>query len=165
MTVSAVVLRPAEPADSDRLFEWVNDPDTRASSFRSERISLEEHRIWYEAALADPLRRVFIAEVPSGPAVGSVRFEPIGRDPARAEIAINLAPRQRGRGLAVPLLEAALQAALGCGLRLVVARIRSENARSVRVFEKAGFRRRGSERVLGCSALRYELRLREQASS
>jgi RimJ/RimL family protein N-acetyltransferase len=152
---AGVLLRKARPGDCRLVFEWANDPETRAASFHSRRISLEEHELWFAESLREERRRLRIAEIDGAP-VGLVRFDRFGADETVAEIAINLAPEQRGRKLAVPVLLAAKAAAASFGFRTLVARIRPENERSVRAFERAGFEFVSRERVAGQSAFRYE---------
>lgn len=46
-------LRKMEPADKDLLFKWVNNAEVRKSAFRTDAISYEEHKRWFEALKAD----------------------------------------------------------------------------------------------------------------
>ena len=155
MDPAAVSLRPARPDDCRLVFDWANDPATRAASFHSEVIAFEDHARWYEGSLGGTRRYLRIAELDAAP-VGLVRFDRLDADETRAEIGINLAPEHRGRRLAVPILLAATEEASALGLRTVVARIRPENAPSIRAFERAGYRFVAEERVSGFEAFRYE---------
>jgi RimJ/RimL family protein N-acetyltransferase len=152
--VSEVVLRPARAEDCRRVFEWATDPDTRAASFHTDPIPWEDHERWYAASLASESRHLRIAESDGTPA-GLVRLDRTEDDEA-VEIGINLAPARRGRGLAVPMLLAALAEARTLGFTRVVARIRPDNLRSIRAFERAGFAFAREERVNGSEARRYE---------
>lgn len=152
-----VVLRSARPSDCRMVFQWTNDPQTRAASFHSDPIGFSEHEGWYLESLQGQERRLMIAEDETGAPMGMARFD--YQDRETAEIGISVAPDRRGRGLSYPLVRAALKAALSQGLNTVIARIRPDNQRSIRVFEAVGFVRVGEEEVAGAAALRFELRL------
>lgn len=55
------------------------------------------------------------------------------------DISINLAPKFRGQGLAVPILEATSTVLKNNGISQIIAEIRSNNFRSISSFEKAGY--------------------------
>lgn len=121
-------LRKATMDDARRLFDWHNDPATRAASVNRDPVAWEDHLAWLEASLANPLREILIAE--DGVPLGTVRLD---KD-VRTELSITLAPAARGHGLAAPLIALASQ-----GIGPVVARIRPDNAASRKAFLKAGF--------------------------
>lgn len=135
----SVRVRPATPDDGDRLLAWANDPLTRAAGFHPGSIEPAEHRVWLAARLASPSTRLFIGLVDDQP-VGQVRFE---RDEdGGAEVSIAVAPEARGRGLGRRLLDAGLDAARSdssFAVHSFVARIRPDNAASIRLFGGAGF--------------------------
>jgi RimJ/RimL family protein N-acetyltransferase len=147
----AIRIRSATLADARFLFRLRNDPVTRQNSFQQRKLEFSDHRAWLRARLADPKRRVtlFIASVagPGGATVpiGLVRFDGAERS-NRAEISIALAARFRGRGFAAPMLRRALGRAPSW-IERVLARVRVENAASVRAFERAEFRRHGGVRA------------------
>jgi UDP-4-amino-4,6-dideoxy-N-acetyl-beta-L-altrosamine N-acetyltransferase len=63
------VLRSATDHDRDRVLRWRNHPVVRAASLTRHEISAQEHAAWWNAALADPTRRVLVyerREVPAG---------------------------------------------------------------------------------------------------
>ena len=74
-------LRRAGPDDCATLWEWANDPLTRAQSFSPTAIPWDSHVAWFEARLADPASRPLPGRRPGG----SGRPRPPG------------APRDRGR--------------------------------------------------------------------
>ncbi len=121
-------LRPATLDDARRLFEWRNDPVTRAMSVHRDPVAWDDHLAWLEASLANPLRRILIAE--DGVPLGTVRLD---RD-IRTEVSITLAPSARGHGRAAPILRLATE-----GRGPFIARIRPDNPASRRAFEAAGF--------------------------
>ena len=69
-----LILRPAVLQDAELLLRWRNDPATRAASHNTAEIGGEEHRQWLLRLLADPCRRLFIAEE-NGVPVGTARAD------------------------------------------------------------------------------------------
>jgi RimJ/RimL family protein N-acetyltransferase len=131
------MLRPARPDDAPRLLEWANDPATRAASFDRAEISWREHVAWLAAVLADPDRRLWIAEE-EGVALGQVRVD---RAPGGfGVVSIGLAPGARGRGIGRAVLLMGLAAAAReLGIRRARAVVMGANLPSRRLFEGAGF--------------------------
>lgn len=117
------------------LFEWRNDPDTRAHSLTSEPVAWDDHVAWLERAIADPRRALYVAEDDLGP-LGTARLD---EDPPPPVISVTIAPERRGEGLAAPLI-AALAELRGPP---IVAIVKPGNERSMRAFVRCGFRRAG----------------------
>jgi len=134
--VGSVTLRLAEPGDRDLILLWANEPATRAASFHPAIIDLAVHERWFAARLASPDGRIWIGEMDGRP-IGQVR---VIRIAGRGEISISLAAEVRGRGLARPLLTAALaETERDLGLRTFVAAVRHGNAASLALFRGADF--------------------------
>jgi RimJ/RimL family protein N-acetyltransferase len=113
-------------------------------------VAAADHRTWLRRVLADPDRRLLVAEH-AGTPVGTVRFD---RDGDAWEVSITVAPAARGRGLAVPVLlaaerdlgrvtEAATDGADG-GVT-VRASVHRDNAASTALFRRAGYRPAGAD--------------------
>lgn len=130
--------RPATPADAGLLLTWRNEPAVREMSRSSRPIGLAEHRAWLTGVLADPARTLLVAELEGRP-VGTLRFD---REGGRAEISVALDPQERGGGLGTQAIRETteLQLAADSTLREVVAEVQSRNLRSLRAFERAGYR-------------------------
>ena len=138
--MTPVTLRRATREDRDLLLAWRNDPVTRAASFNSDEVTPDEHDEWLVRKLADRDCALLVAE-DEGEPVGQVRFDRRG---ATAEVDIAVAPARRGRGLGTELLRlAAPTARRALGVERVTARVKHDNAASLRAFEKAGFERTG----------------------
>lgn len=139
-------VRPAGSDDADRLLAWANDPLTRAAGFHLRPIGVAEHRAWLAGRLASASTRLFVGLVDEEP-VGQVRLE---RDEAGVvEVSISVAPEARGQGVGRRLLDAGLEAGRtdpSFAAGTFVARVRSDNAGSLRLFDRAGFRE--VERIL-----------------
>ena len=131
-------LRPADPSDAEDLLAWRNDPETRANSHRTGPVDPATHEVWLAQALADPNRRLWIAEA-AAVKVGTVSV--VRLDDGRIEFSITVAPRWRGRGLGSAMLQAGIAEAqrLWPGAPLL-ASIRTTNLASCRLFERCGFR-------------------------
>jgi RimJ/RimL family protein N-acetyltransferase len=131
-------LRPAGSGDRELLLTWANDAATRAASFHPAHIDGATHEAWFAERLAKSDGRLWIGVVDGRP-IGQIRVD---RDAeGRGEVSISVAEEERGRGFARPLLLAGMAAAAReLGLTNLVALVRSENARSLALFRKAGFR-------------------------
>jgi RimJ/RimL family protein N-acetyltransferase len=136
-----ITFRPAVASDSEDLYEWRNDPDSRGASGSQKPVPRAEHDIWFSAAISSRDRIIYLAvDSGSGASVGMCRFD-IDREALTAEVSINLDPARRGAGLAYPILDGAIarfRMDSGSALRLT-ATIRSTNKASARIFRKAGF--------------------------
>lgn len=137
-----MIVRPARAEDADLLLAWANDPVTRAASFHSGQIERATHLDWLARVLASPRIRLLIGEEDGVP-VGQVRFEL--SDDGTASGGISVAPDRRGQGLGRALLEAGVAAVRSdpaFASAPLVARVRVNNERSLRLFASVGFQRR-----------------------
>jgi len=133
-------LRRANPEDVDLLFNWVNDPITRAMSRSSASIPWETHKIWFEAKLQDDNAVIWIGMVEDQP-VGQVRVDHTG---AGAEVDVSVDAEHRGRGIGTALLKA-LVALSPFGGTLLYAEVKRENLGSIGAFLSAGFIENGGD--------------------
>ena len=131
-------VRHARLSDEALLLTWANDPETRRNSFSSDPISAEDHRRWFYSRLRDLEGcRLYVVETEDGIPIGQVRFE--RRDTAW-EISYSLASQFRKRGLARPLLKAALlKMRSEYPGALVLGRVKPENLPSRKIFESLDF--------------------------
>lgn len=125
-----VTLRPATADDAERLFDWRNDPDTRANSGDTREIDWPEHVAWLNRALSDPARRIFIVEAVGRP-VGTIRAD---RRNDIWELSWTVAPEARGRGFGRTMVRTLIGRLSGT----IHARVRRENGPSRRIAEAAG---------------------------
>jgi L-amino acid N-acyltransferase YncA len=136
-----MLVRPATKGDSRDLWEWRNDPLTRAMSVNTALVSWEAHQAWYADILNDEQHVVLIGEMADAK-LGMCRFDIVG---PKAEVSINLNPSMRGRGLSVPFLKLAVDFFADTHRRPLVATIRTCNTASIRCFEDSGFVQIGRE--------------------
>jgi UDP-2,4-diacetamido-2,4,6-trideoxy-beta-L-altropyranose hydrolase len=147
----AAVLRmlPVTVAHRTLLWQWVNDPQTRAASFNSEPIGWDEHVSWLDGKLADPRSALLLGVDGQGRPVGHVRFD---RSGSEATISVHVDPALRGKAWGSALiLRACEEAAAGDGA--VHAYVKAGNWASERAFLRAGFVAVGAASVRGQEAL------------
>jgi UDP-2,4-diacetamido-2,4,6-trideoxy-beta-L-altropyranose hydrolase len=141
---AGVSLRRATAADSRRLWELRNEETVRRVSFGTEPIPFESHERWFGARRADG-GTIFLVSAPGAADAGYVRFDTVDGE---AQVSVALAPGARGRGLGPAALRAALVAFRAAGRpEPVVALVRTDNARSLHAFRRAGFVPRGERRL------------------
>lgn len=130
LPVAQVALRPAAPEDVSILYDWRNDPVTRAYSKNTSEIGWDEHVAWFAASLRNPDRRIFIA-TDADASIGVIRGD---RGPLGWTLSWSVAPNWRGRGV----LKLMIQAILGQLSGVVRAEIKSANIASMRAARSAG---------------------------
>jgi UDP-2,4-diacetamido-2,4,6-trideoxy-beta-L-altropyranose hydrolase len=161
MREAEIGLRRAETGDSERLFQWANDPVARAASFSGAPIPWDDHRRWLEAKLADPACVLFVGTTSTGDALGTVRFE---REAASAIVSTTVDPSWRDRGYGAALIRAACRAYLaGPSPETIEAYVKEENEASRRAFLAAGFDEDGRSQRSGVAARRLVLSRTEAA--
>lgn len=130
-----LVARPATLDDAGILFDWRNELETRRASHAQGPLSWDAHREWLGATLSDPERLLLVVQHGTE-SVGTVRW-----DAARDgwTVSLTMAPAFRGRGWARALLRAGEDALPGGGPTRLKAEIRADNARSLRLFARAGY--------------------------
>lgn len=149
-------LRRPESNDCHLLWEWANDPATRAVSFSTQPIALEEHARWFAAKLADSRCFFFIAEDDEGTPVGQARFEVNGDE---AIISVSVDIRFRGGGYGSELIRLASRELFrAANVELVHAYIKPDNPASTRAFENACYHNAGVATVGDHEALDFILR-------
>lgn len=137
------MLRPATSDDAARLLEWRNDADVVRFSLTGRPVPPIDHDAWLAARLARPDARLWIAEE-AGEPVGQVRVD-LEREAGTVSIAV--APSHRGRGVGTGMLGALLLAMKDdAEVRTLLATVHTENAASLRAFERAGFHDTGRRR-------------------
>lgn len=156
--VQRVQLRAVERQDCRLLWELANEPTARASAFSCEYISWENHVNWFDRKLSDPGCSMFIVTDADGREVGQVRFDRC--DATTLEIDVTIAHEHRRRGVGAAAIESASRAVLRAviDVSVIMARIKLNNAASIRAFEKARFVRTGEEIVGGQQTVRMVLR-------
>jgi UDP-2,4-diacetamido-2,4,6-trideoxy-beta-L-altropyranose hydrolase len=157
LTGEPLRLRAMRVADRQRVWGWANDPDARAASFSSLPIPWERHVAWFAERSADGAGPFWLAIDELDEPVGQIRFSLSEKN--RAEVHLTVARGRRGRGLGTAIVRLATRRLFATtDVAVVLARVRTENAASLRLFAHAGFGRDGTEVVRGVTAQRLILR-------
>ena len=137
MSEETTTLRAVARADAKTLFDWVNSPDTRAVSLRSqEPVPWEHHLAWLDERLNDPDTAMWIAEKGDLP-LGQVRLQ---YGESGLEVSIFVSTDARKLGVARYLLQQAKKrAAKRWPNKTLIARVKPDNQASLRLFEGVGY--------------------------
>lgn len=135
-----MIFRKATKQDSDILFEWRNDPETKANSSNTGLIKRDEHEAWLDKTLQNPNRILFIVEE-NREAVGTMRADKLSEEDSY-ELSWTVAPEARGRGLGKKMLMQGVENFKGSNLKAV---IKKENIASIKMAEFAGFTKESEE--------------------
>lgn len=132
-----IYLRKATSEDMKMLFDWANDEDVRRNSFNSNKITWEEHKVWFERLMKDENQYQYILMVDNIPA-GQIRLNCVD---GKAEIGYSIAPKYRGRGLGTKIIELAKEETEANikEINMLVAKVKPENAASEKCFERCHF--------------------------
>lgn len=132
-----ILFRSATINDSEDLLAWRNDAVTRACFRSTGVVERADHETWmkYNVVNGYPMHIVMIAASDIGN-IGVVRFDADKGDVMTYETSIIVAPNQRGKGMATPMLRDACSFMPDSAL---TAEIRTGNYLSRRIFEACGF--------------------------
>jgi len=131
-------LRSAKKHDCEVIWKWRNDKTTRKYSFNTEFIPFEKHKRWFENVLKDENRKILMVEE-DGNTFGVVRLD-INPKNQIAEININIAPQERGKGLGLLGIKNTCRYVFeSLNIKEIVAKIKKENIASTKMFFRAGF--------------------------
>lgn len=145
MLAGTLSVRPATADDARLMFDWRDDPATRAVSRESGALEWDSHVAWLERVLADPARLLFVGEIGGRP-VGVIRFDFSNDNRApnnRAEVSLYLDPALHGIGLGPALLLAGEAAA---GPETVDATVLEDNRPSQALFARCGYEQAASDK-------------------
>jgi RimJ/RimL family protein N-acetyltransferase len=141
--MTSLTIRPASQLDSRDLFEWRNDPQTRAVSLSMNEVLWEDHERWFTASTENPNRHIYICRAildGAEESIGMVRFD-VDQSGGDAEVSINLNPSARGKGFGARVLAKSVEQFLSDQphVHQLTAQIRDTNEASVAIFAKVGF--------------------------
>ncbi len=119
-----------------KLFDWRNDPETRANSFAGEPVAWEGHIAWLQRTLENPKRHLLISKDDVGNSIGTVRFDLL--DNSSYEISWTVAPEWRGKGAGKEMIADALTLPFLSGKK-IKALIKSDNKASQHIAEATHF--------------------------
>ena len=149
-------IRLVSSQDKDDLYFIANDPTVRANALNSHSISYDEHCAWFERTLSSGIP-FYIVEY-KGKTCGYVRFSLDGQT---ATTSIAFAADSQGKGLGLWGLKAAMnRLAADAELSDIEAIVIAENARSSKMFQKAGFHLQKRYRENGKDLILFSFPLR-----
>ncbi|RLC84789.1 MAG: N-acetyltransferase [Chloroflexi bacterium] len=143
-----VRLRPIERDDLPRYVEWFADPEVRRYLALYLPFSLAQEERWFENLLERLERRedvVLAIETAEGVHIGNVGLHRIDWRNRNAELGIAIGERSYwNQGYGTDAIRTLLGLAFReMNLHRVFLRVDADNARGIRCYEKAGFRREG----------------------
>lgn len=127
------IFREIKREDCFKIYEIANDDLVRLNSFNTDKIQLNEHKIWFDNILKNNNIKFFILEYEKE-IIGQVRFD---FDEDFPVISISLNPKFRGLGLATFLLEKSINE---IDAEKIVAYIKKTNIKSIKLFENFNFK-------------------------
>lgn len=130
-------LRPAAPADRERVLAWRNDESTRRHALDPTPIDAARHAAWFAERLNEGHGALLIGEDARGP-VGVLRYDVRG---AAARVSVYLVPERHGEGLGALLLHAGHRwlATNRPAVRTIEAEVLADNRASQLAFAEAGY--------------------------
>lgn len=150
-------LRKATAEDKKLIFDWANDPETRACSFNSEPIAWEDHDKWYDKKMADDKSRMYILMDFFKP-LGVVRID--YDEQGQGEISYSIARDERGQGLGTKMLMLLEKQMAKEENKELVAHVKSDNEASRKIFRTLAYEEKSED-----SMVTYTKRAGSMASS
>jgi UDP-2,4-diacetamido-2,4,6-trideoxy-beta-L-altropyranose hydrolase len=134
--IPAIEFRPVRPDDSDMLYHWANNPETRKQSFSTGPIPIDRHHQWFAEKTRSPII-LFLIGMDGDVPVGTIRFELDG-DAALVNFTVD--PAQRGRGYGTGILFHGIRYAMTKRYaRRFTGLVKTSNLLSMKCFIKSGF--------------------------
>jgi L-amino acid N-acyltransferase YncA len=130
-------IKDADNSDSLDIFEWRNDPISCQMFVSNKKVTLEEHKKWFENSQKNPLRKIYIG-ILTDEKVGICRFD-IDSKMNSSEVSINLNPTMRGKNLSYQLLSDSIETYKKINQIRLTATIKKENKASLIIFQKCSF--------------------------
>lgn len=118
-----------------------NEKSVREASFDTKSIPYSTHKKWFEEKLNNKNSKLFII-LSGNQKTGQLRLE---KDGSKVKISLALIPASRGKGVGTKAIQLGAKYALEKMKAIKVAAFtKPENLASIKSFEKAGFKNRGS---------------------
>jgi UDP-2,4-diacetamido-2,4,6-trideoxy-beta-L-altropyranose hydrolase len=133
--VNRISSRKANDNDLKLYWEWVNENEVRKNAFSQSFIEWEDHQRWFIKNLKNPKVILLVIERDLIP-IGQVRFNKKGR---KYHIDYSLSKEFRRKGLAIPMLNKAIDYFKLIRPVILYAEVKNTNIASLKVFDKMGF--------------------------
>lgn len=129
--------RKVKAEDVKLIYDWNNDPVTRANSHNTAKIEYADHEKWFAGRIADK-NLDFLLFIYNNIPCGSVRIE---RKESENVIGIAIAPEFRGKKLAPLLISKAGEYFYNHhGKKEITAYIKKQNLPSIKSFQRVGYK-------------------------
>jgi len=141
-------LRRIEREDIPTFVRWFNDPEVREFLTLYRPFSTAEEEKWFERHLEDERSEIFAVETAGGVHIGNVGLHDINWRDRRLELGIVIGEKEYwGKGYGSDAIRTTLRFAFEeMNMRRVSLRVRDDNARGIRAYEKCGFQHEGRMR-------------------
>lgn len=149
-------IRTITEKDTFDVLRWRNSEPIKKYFIQQQDISEDDHKKWLEKVRCGDVCQFIICRE-DGTGIGSVYLQHIEREHAKAEYGVFIGDTDScGRGYGTMVARAVLQLAFyELKLNRVYLRVLPWNARAVRCYEHAGFRREGILRQSVCVSGKY----------
>ncbi len=157
----ALRLRGVRDGDCRLLWQWANDAEVRQAAFSTAAIPWEDHLGWFAHKRRDPHCLHFLAVDDQDQPVGQVRFDL--KEGGSAEIDVSIDRERRGMGYGKLILDLSAKELFRTTMvKAIDSFIKIDNVKSIKAFEKAGYKRMGLLILHGEPSVRY-IRERDDA--
>ena len=135
-----IIISRVTRSDSELIWEWRNDIQTRLMSLQSDPITFNEHTIWLDKAIKSNNVHFYITKIDNCP-LGISRFDLLNYKSNSYQININLSPFFRGKNLSKSHLKCSLEKLHEeiPGNKEIIANVKKENIKSNSLFGNSGF--------------------------
>lgn len=141
-------IRKATEKDSEILFQWRNDQETRENSIETREIPWEGHVKWLEKSLVNSMRNLYIVEDDNAVLYGTIRLDK--ENDKMYEISWTVAPSLRGQGIGKAMMKKFFAEYLQDKKGHVIARAKKANSASIKIIESLGFTYQNEQGGLTC---------------
>lgn len=146
MGSSRVKLVPLDIIHEEYIVKWRNDPSLTALLFSSNKITLEDHRRWFEKYKDTDDRKEYIINIIEGNMpIGTIGLSSIDKVNMKAEYGIIIGEKQyMGKGYAKEASQLILKFAFNeLQLNKVFLRVFEDNIRAISMYKRLGFKTDG----------------------
>lgn len=148
-----VNLRKATQSDAQLLFEWANEPASRANAANPKAISWEEHVAWFTCKLSEESTYIYIlTDLKDN--IGVIRFE---KSPEGFMISYSIDKNYRGQGFGTLILEKGMEIIRKTIENpIFIGYVKRGNAASEKIFSKLNFSIKREENIQDAKFIIYK---------
>lgn len=136
--IENIYIKNADDNDINDLFKWRNNPEIRKNFFDTAPVSRETHEKWFREKVNDIRSAIYMVYCRENK-IGSVRFE--NKENA-IKTSVLLSPDYIGKGLGAEIIRIGTDRFIkgNSPTKPIIAEIKKENVKSIKAFQKAGFK-------------------------